>query len=361
MLQTHVLLSSFGAEGAGLPTEFRLFRRGSNQTSKGTFVFDDLAAQSVMTSFRQEGTRGMFDLEHLSLDTRAPNYDPDARGWYDLEVRNGELWAVNVNWTPDGQRRLTEKTQVYTSPAFDVDEQGRVTKVYNVAITAMPATYAPAALVAASKGQTMTPEMLQKALEALKNGDAEAAMALLEEAIVAQAAGEPAPEAKPEDAPVESMADAPNDEQSKDEKTKEPEAAIAASILASVGAVSVDEIKAWKLAAEESAKVKAGVELASRRVLIGELVKLGVETPATAWKGEAKDRDPCERLSSEPLADMQKRVSMLRESGKGKEIKPPTKTQEVTLSKAELDACKARNLDPKVYAERKAAAVRRSN
>lgn len=356
MLWTHVLLS-LGVEGNTPPAEFRLFRRGLNETSKGVFLFDDLAAEAVMTSYRKQGTRLMLDLEHLSLDVHARNHDPDARGWFDLEIRNGELWAVNVNWTPDGARRLTEKTQAYTSPAFLTDGEGRITKMLNAALVAMPATYQASALVAASRGM-MTPEMLQKALEALKTGDAEAAMALLEEAIVAQAAGEPAPEAPAEDVAVEAMADAPNDEESEDEKKKEEDpSAVAASILASVGASTIDEIKSWKLAAEEAAKVKQGVELASRRVLVAELVKLGVEMPATAWSGDPKDRIPCERLSSEPLADLQKRVGVLRDAGKGREVTPPARKTEsaVQLSANERAECAKRGIDPEQFLARKRA------
>lgn len=133
------------------PTEFRIFEKGINRTSKGAFLFDDAAAESVMAAFNQAGVDGMIDLEHLSLDSADPNYTPDARGWYQLELRAGALWAVAVKWTPDGARRLAEKTQRYISPTFYVDEHDRITELYNVAICAIPATYEAPALVAASK------------------------------------------------------------------------------------------------------------------------------------------------------------------------------------------------------------------
>ena len=132
------------------PKEFRIFQRGWNYTTKGNALFDDLAAEMVMAEFRHRGVDGVIDLEHLSIDQESPNYDPDARGWYQLEVRNGELWAVNCKWTPDGERRLRQATQRYISPFFFLGEKSRrVVSVYNVAICASPATNDAPALVAA--------------------------------------------------------------------------------------------------------------------------------------------------------------------------------------------------------------------
>lgn len=143
-------------EGGALPCEFRLFRAGENDTTKGVFVFDDEAARAVLANAAARGGVDYpIDLEHLSLDDAGRHYDPDARGWFKLAVRNGELWAVDVRWTPDGQRRLSERTQRYVSPAFLTDDEGRVTEIVNVALVAMPATNGTPALVAASRRKSM--------------------------------------------------------------------------------------------------------------------------------------------------------------------------------------------------------------
>lgn len=137
-----------------LPTEFRLFVKGWNETENGNFLFDDAAAKQVLAAHRKWGVDLMIDLEHQSLDPSiAP--DPtakDARGWCTLELReDGSLWAVQVKWTADGAKRLSEKRQRYVSPAFHVDpETKRVSAIINVAITAIPATHDTPALVAAS-------------------------------------------------------------------------------------------------------------------------------------------------------------------------------------------------------------------
>lgn len=143
----------------GLPVAFRLFRAGPNETTKGTFIFDAAAAESVMSAAKAYGNDLAIDLEHASLDPDAPNWDPDARGYFNLELRNGELWAVNVRWSPDGERRLREKTQRYISPAFPRNPEARVTEIVNIALVAQPATYSTPALVAAghtTKGTKMT-------------------------------------------------------------------------------------------------------------------------------------------------------------------------------------------------------------
>lgn len=139
--------------GDAPPTEFRIFRAGLNETTKGPFVFDEEAARLTMARFEREGVELIADLEHLSLDRDSPNFDPDARAHFRLEVREGELWACAVSWTEDGQDRLAKKKQRYISPVA-MREKGtnRVLGVFNVGLVAQPATYAAQPLVAASKG-----------------------------------------------------------------------------------------------------------------------------------------------------------------------------------------------------------------
>jgi hypothetical protein len=151
--------SVIALSGDSPPTRFRIFRRGANATEKGVFVFDDESARLVMQSYGEHATQVMIDLEHLSLDQESASYDPDARGWGRLAVIDGELWMVDVEWTPDGARRLRDKAQKYISPTFMVDDENRITEVINVALTALPATHEPMALVA-KRGFKMDPKKL---------------------------------------------------------------------------------------------------------------------------------------------------------------------------------------------------------
>jgi hypothetical protein len=141
------------ATDGALPTEFRIFAAGENDSTKGPALFDEAAAAAVMAEYQKQGVDLMIDLEHESIDETPVRADSkDARGWFKLEVRNGELWAVDVRWTPDGERRLRERTQRYISPVFlRTKKEKRVVYVLNVALCAMPATHNAPALVAASK------------------------------------------------------------------------------------------------------------------------------------------------------------------------------------------------------------------
>ena len=144
---------ALGPDAAGaLPTEFRIFKAGVNETSKGPIVYDAEAAAAVWAAYQREGVDLCIDLNHGVLDDTTRSDAGDARGWFKLEQRGGELWATSVTWTPDGARRLSEKTQRYISPlALRQQETDRAVRLLNVALVAMPATYDAVPLVAASK------------------------------------------------------------------------------------------------------------------------------------------------------------------------------------------------------------------
>jgi phage I-like protein len=134
------------------PSEFRIFRAGKNETTKGTFLFDAKAAQLVMAEYRAHGADLMLDYDHASLGVGIdPALSGKAAGWFELAVRNGELWAVNVRWTPAAAAALRQKEWRYMSPAFGLDKTtNRITSLLNVALTNMPATRQLDPLMAAS-------------------------------------------------------------------------------------------------------------------------------------------------------------------------------------------------------------------
>jgi hypothetical protein len=161
------------------PKEFRLFRYGLNPSrndgANGPAIFDDEAARLVMAAYEQhasgpdgQGMRRpvMIDLEHLAVKGHAkemgwdgvPDLHPlDARGWCALELRDDGLWAVDVDWTDDGARRIREKRQRSVSPSFWWETLGdgseRVTEIESIGLTAKPATDGPFGLNSRAKGQ----------------------------------------------------------------------------------------------------------------------------------------------------------------------------------------------------------------
>jgi phage I-like protein len=376
------------------PTEFRIFAAGKNQTRNGLYLFDAQAAREVMTAYAEHGADVMIDLEHLSVvdADRSVNYDPDARGWCKLELRNGELWAVDVTWTADGVTRLSEKRQRYISPCFEVDpETRRVLEIFNIAITAMPATDNLDPLVAASRrrqrlsyaeGVNMTQEEFTRLAEALELGSD----ATVEDVIATVSAM------------VKKLQDAANgtggetEEPAVEEGTPAAVAATAPPVVAaaSVRTVtralarltgkkdlgeSIRDVEAWRTAYVEQeqeraklAREKAALESGERRRLVGELVKLGAEIPATAWADDDATT-PAEPWASLPMDQLRTRVAKLAKAKGGatttKDPKPAAVAESkggqainvdgetVQLSASELAACTDAKTKPEDYARNK--------
>ncbi len=374
------LAITLGSNGE-LPTEFRLFVSGWNDTENGRYLFDDAAATSVMAAHAKWGVDLAIDLEHQML---APELSPDptskdARGWCRLELRaDGSLWAVAVKWTADGAARLSEKRQRYVSPAFSVDpETSRVTAIINVAITAIPATHDTPALVAASatKGGPMTLEEFMKVCKAL-GLDPSTSM----EDAMAKIKGEaaPDPDAGTEDAPPpvgdggadEATESAPPPAKEDPAKEEDKQAVMAATSRltritgqTTIGA-AVDEVEVWrtshlKLEAEtvKLAKERAALELSKRKENAAKLVQLGADTPHTSGLSSPSGK-LCKRLMDEPLDEQNARITALLAARGGKmptETKPPVgQVDSGDLTPRELAMCAAKKIDPVKYAATRA-------
>lgn len=137
--------------GGEPPREFRIFPFGRVETTKGVFLFDQEAARRVMRAWRDYGNRLSIDYEHQALEPVANGPVP-AAGWFDLEVREDGLWAVSVEWTPRAAELLRNREYRYFSPAFYVDEEGRIVELINLALTNLPATKRMEPLVAKAVG-----------------------------------------------------------------------------------------------------------------------------------------------------------------------------------------------------------------
>lgn len=312
--------------GAPLPTEFMIFAAGENASTRGSVVFDLESAASVMAKYAEHGVDCMIDVEHASLDWMSP--DPDsrnARGWFTPALRetpNGpELWATNVTWTPDGERRLRERTQRYTSPAFQckyeevevVDAEGyrgkslkiSVSELINVAICAMPATHHNAALVASRQARTDALARVPHTEYApgddmskdAKTPDTRAYKTKAE----AIAAASALLAEKKYDAAAKALADAPAEDEApaKEEPAAEPEKkSQAAELSPEAQALARDAAELAQLRSERDAR-----DTAERKTLALALVELGAETPATVAE---------EHVTASPLPKLRARVDALR-------------------------------------------------
>ncbi len=340
-----VLLDALsGGADVAPPTEFRLFKAGVNKTLKGDVVLDAAALSSVLTAYAAYGNDLVMDLEHRSLGAKSAD-DTNAMAWFKLAGRDGELWAVDVKWTPAGAKRLSDKSQRYISPAVLTDENNKAVEIINCALVAMPATLHTPALIAAHRKVTlsnMTPEQVQKAVEAMTNDDLDALKTIVTELMAGASTEEKPPEEDP--ALAEMTAAAPE-------------------LMSATGATTIKDavttVLSWAKTAKETADKAAVLELSSRMTLVGDLVKLGAETPATAYADKDGKKVLVPRLLSEDFASLRERVVALKAS-KGERpvnLKPPTSAVK-TFSASEVAGAKKLGITPEEFVVRKNAQVR---
>jgi len=349
----HTLAIALGDE---IPREVRLFTRGVNTSTKGAVVFDDAAAAAVLKRAEGHGVDCMIDLEHLSLDTESRAFDPDARGWGKLAVRNGELWLVDIKWTPDGEARLREKRQRYVSPAFSIDEKTqRVTRILNVAITALPATDNAMPLIAANGRSNMDPKLIKEALDALEAGDSAKALEILK-ALIASAAG------AAEEAPPAEMAEGePATEEEMMAEGDPEDEMIAATARAVTGKRACGEVRAALLGLRE-AKGSAGTlasEVATLRatVLRGELREIVRANPRKI----ASPKLEALVMASESTTAATALLDALPElvAAPVEQNPKPAKTEEIRLTDEDREVAKLTGTDPAKVLEFKRKAARR--
>jgi hypothetical protein len=165
-------LASDGVERAvmgGPPTAFRIWRAGDNTTDHGETRFTERSAVLLMEEQARRGNRYSFDINHLSLDKTAPLENQRGVGFFALQVRDGDLWAFDCEWTDTVRAGLSKDPPEwkYFSPAYDVDaETGEVVSFLNCALTNTPATWGVTALATRrAKGTRMKWSDIKAALE----------------------------------------------------------------------------------------------------------------------------------------------------------------------------------------------------
>jgi hypothetical protein len=213
----------------------------------------------------------------------------------------------------------------------------------------------------------MDPDQVKAAIEALKNNDAAAALTILE-ALIVSAAGGNAAEVPPEGEPT-----AAADPLAADAEPPPAKLAALKALRTFTGCTSLGEavetLKAWKADRDQDATNAAALEETSRAELVGELVKLGYETPATAW-ADADKKKPAAHLAALSVVALRARVVAFKGAPKAAPgFKPPTSTEtlateggrafktkrgDVTLSASEIANCEAAGAKLEEYAENKA-------
>lgn len=151
------------AEGTEPPREFLIFPRGVMMTSKGAYLMDDRSVEMIMAAYQRHGMERLpIDYDHGMLANKPSAESSQAAGWFVPAMREGGLYATDVQWTPKAMDMLKSREFRHYSPAFDVEAgddveamyQGemvrarRISRLVNVALTNLPATREQIPLVA---------------------------------------------------------------------------------------------------------------------------------------------------------------------------------------------------------------------
>ncbi len=152
-----------GGDEPRAPEEFRILRRGTNETRKGRLVFDEAAAAAVLSDFEVGGVDLPIDLDHAMADPTAPRAERKAYGWFQPDVRDGELWAAKVRWTEEGRQAVESREWRYTSlwgelDPIQIDKRPalRLKRLLNLGLVNRPATNGTVPLVANEGHDTNT-------------------------------------------------------------------------------------------------------------------------------------------------------------------------------------------------------------
>jgi hypothetical protein len=201
----------------------------------------------------------------------------------------------------------------------------------------------------------MDPAKIKALLDAITADDPEAIKAAAIDLVSSIAApGEPGAEPPPVD-PLAADAEPPP-----------VQLAALAALREHTGCAALGEaivmLAAWKAERAKQAELAAVLEESSRVGLVAELVTLGAETPATAWEGEGAARKMVARLTSEPVADLRKRVVALRALGPrvARPEPPESASEQVTLSAETLAQIKAKGMTVDQFLAARKSAVKRA-
>ena len=137
------------------PRERLIFPAGEFHTTKGTFLFDRQAADLVMADWAEWTgglpQKGSADYEHDQSKEELPGHLKLDSASYDLELRQGALWAVNINWTAMAAQMIVNREKRFTSPWWLFERATkRICRYLNFGLVSLPATLGQPELVAAS-------------------------------------------------------------------------------------------------------------------------------------------------------------------------------------------------------------------
>lgn len=162
------------------PTAFRIWKQGENPCKDFTVFFTERSAELLMQEQEAQGRPYSFDYNHGSVLPVAGADAGKAAGRHRLEVRNGDLWAVDCEWTPQARAGIECQPPEwpYFSPTFTTNEANEAIRYINTALTPNPATLNIPALASVRAAS----QQHQSGVTVMDKAAIEAAMAVLSSA-----------------------------------------------------------------------------------------------------------------------------------------------------------------------------------
>lgn len=110
----------------------------------GTWKLNAEIAQRVIDKAKARPNKFVIDYEHQTQMAEKNGQPAPAAGWWkDMEYRPGKgLYAVNVAWTPPGEKFIENGEYLYQSAVFEFDDKtGEVLSMHCAALTNTPALH----------------------------------------------------------------------------------------------------------------------------------------------------------------------------------------------------------------------------
>jgi phage I-like protein len=167
------------------PKTVQLFPMGRHvaRDGRGPWELVDRAhAERVVaaTLARLGSTELMFDYDHQAVTAEKTGGQAPASGWVKkLHVRDDGIWG-DVEWTPAASARIVAKEYRYVSPWFGFEkETGRLTRLFNAALTNIPALEMAAVAAQSPDGDHMNLKAIAKALGLAEDATEEQVLAAI--------------------------------------------------------------------------------------------------------------------------------------------------------------------------------------
>lgn len=194
----HVSIAACAIEVRAASRELQLIPAGPFRGIDGRpnnaphWLLDPALATGWLAELKQRKVRFVIDYEHQTLRSVDNGKPAPAAAWFTgqgLEIRDGALWATDVEWTAAAKAAIEAKEYLYISPVFPYRPDGAIVGLHSAALTNTPNIDGMEPMFRAAASQlfpTLESPMdkeIRKALGLPEDADAEAVLAACNQVI----------------------------------------------------------------------------------------------------------------------------------------------------------------------------------